>query len=570
MERNAVVYSTSLFPSCAAQATRLCSDAMRGLMMDFPLTIPALARRAQSLFPHKPVSGRRPDRSITRTSYAVVLERSRRLGAALTQLGVGRGERVATLAWASQEHLEAYLAIPSIGAVLHTLNLRLHHDDLTYIVNDAQDVAIVLDESLLPLFAQFRERTPSIRHVIVIRSTGAALPEGAIDYEAMLAAADPGAFREAVLDENDAAAMCYTSGTTGRPKGVLYSHRAIVLHSLSQGLTDSLAIGERDVLLPIVPMFHVNAWGLPFTGVMFGCGQVFPGPYLDGASVLDLIVRERVTLTAGVPTVWLSMLQELDRQPGEHDVSALRTIAIGGSAAPASLIAAYQQRHGLRIVHAWGMTEVTPLGTVCTLPPELDAAPFEEQIAYRARQGKPLPFIEVRAIADDREVPWDGQTMGELETRGPWVAGRYYNVPEPDTRFSPDGWFRTGDVVMIHPDGCIELTDRAKDLVKSGGEWISSVALENALMSHPAVAEAAVIAVPHPKWDERPLAAVVLRKDCEVTAEELCAYLAPQFAKWWLPDRIAFVSEIPRTSVGKFRKSALREQFKDAYQQSGA
>ncbi|MEQ1730209.1 MAG: long-chain fatty acid--CoA ligase, partial [Vicinamibacterales bacterium] len=534
-------------------------------------------------FGHRPVSGRRPDRSIARTTYAVVLERTRRLSAALAGLGVQPGDRVATLAWASQEHLEAYLAIPSIGAVLHTLNLRLHPDDLAYIVNDARDRVLIVDESLLPLFEKFRAQTPTIEHVIVIASAvagmdaeprrdvtadAAAPSPGFLDYDTVLASADVSSLVEPAIHENDAAALCYTSGTTGRPKGVLYSHRALVLHSFSQGIADSLGIGERDVLLPIVPMFHVNAWGLPFTGVLFGAGQVLPGPHLDGASVLDLIVRERVTLTAGVPTVWLGMLQELDKNPGGHDLSALRAIAIGGSAAPASMIRAYQERHHLRIVHAWGMTEVTPLGTVCNLPAALESAPFDEQVRYRARQGKPLPFVEVRAIADGVDVPWDGQTMGELEVRGPWVARQYYNVDGPDDRFSDDGWFRTGDVVLIHPDGCVELTDRAKDLVKSGGEWISSVALENALMAHPAVAEAAVVAVPHPKWDERPLAVVVVRAGAQVTADELRAFLAPSFATWWLPDRMEFASEIPRTSVGKFRKSVLRERYKDLYADS--
>jgi fatty-acyl-CoA synthase len=389
-----------------------------------------------------------------------------------------------------------------------------------------------------------------------------------VDYEQLLAASDPDGFAAWEGDEVHAAAMCYTSGTTGRPKGVLYSHRAIVLHSLAQGLRDSLALAEDDTVLPIVPMFHVNAWGLPFSCAMFGCNQVFAGPFLDPKSVLELLASESVTLTGGVPTVWLGVLQELDKTKGLYDLSQLRAIVCGGSAAPPSMIRAFKERHGLDFVHAWGMTEMSPLGTLGILPATLRNAPIEEQVRYRSKQGTPLPFVEIRARAEKGMVPWDGQTMGELEVRGPWVASQYYNVPGADERFTDDGWFKTGDIVTIEDCGCIELADRTKDLVKSGGEWISSVALETALMGHPAVAEAAVIAVPHPKWDERPLAVVVLKPEQTATPEELLTFLAPNFAKWWLPDAIEFASEIPRTSVGKFKKSALRDQFRDRYQAS--
>jgi fatty-acyl-CoA synthase len=538
---------------------------MRGLMMDYALSVPAILRRADAHFAHKRVASRRPDRSVVHHSYAQVVDRVKRLAVALADLGVGKGDRVATLAWASHQHLEAYLAIPSIGAVLHTLNLRLHPDDLSYIVNDAGDAVLLVDESLLPLYEKFRELV-KIRHVIVISSSGTATPW--LDYEQMLAAADPSRFREAELDELDAAAMCYTSGTTGRPKGVLYSHRAIVLHSFALGLRDALAIGEDDTILPIVPMFHVNAWGLPFAAPLLGANLVFPGPYLDAPSVLDLLVRERVTLTAGVPTVWLGLLQELDKSPGTHDLSALRAIAVGGSAAPLAMIRGFDERHGLNILHAWGMTEMTPLGTICTLPSAMRRAPTEDRLRYRATQGTPLPFVEIRARTDKGLAPWDGEAMGELEVRGPWVAAQYYNTVGPDARFTDDGWFRTGDIVTIAKEGCVELTDRAKDLVKSGGEWISSVALETALMGHPAVAEAAVVAVPHPKWDERPLAVVVLKAGQTSTADELRAFLEPNFARWWLPDEFEFAAEIPKTSVGKFKKSVLRERFKGRYDQS--
>jgi len=542
---------------------------MRGLMMDFPLVIPVIIRRAEALFQHKTIATRRPDRSIARTTYRDMLDRVRRLAVALRTLGVRPGDRVATLAWASQAHLEAYLAIPALGAVLHTLNLRLHHDDLAYIVNDAEDRVLIVDESLLPLYEQFCDQT-RIEHVIAIPSNdspaGAGFSRPMMNYNQLLASADPAEYREADLREDAAAAMCYTSGTTGRPKGVLYSHRAVMLHCVGQGLVDALGISERDTVLPIVPMFHVNAWGIPFSATLLGANQVFPGPYLDPKSVLELLVTERVTLTAGVPTVWLGVLHELDQNPGAHDLHALRCIAIGGSAAPVSLIRAYQERHGIGVLHAWGMTEMTPLGTLCHLPSSLDAAPADEQFRYRAMQGTPLPFVEIRAVTENGEAPWDGKTMGELEVRGPWVAAQYYHSSGPDSRFTADGWFKTGDIVTITPGGCIELADRAKDLVKSGGEWISSVALENALMGHPKVAEAAVIAVPHPKWDERPLAVVVLKPGQMATKAELLEFLAPQFAKWWMPDALEFVSEIPRTSAGKFKKSTLRDRYRDRYQ----
>ena len=532
-----------------------------GLIMDYPLTLPAILRRAELLYGKKEIVSRLPDKRFHRYTYTDFVRRAQRLAVALRKLGIKPGERVATLCWNHHQHLEAYFGVPALGAVLHTLNPRLHVDDLIYIINHAGDKAILLDRIFLPLFEKLRPKIKS-RHVIVVSEEGPK-PSGMLDYEALLAGVDESDFSYPNLDERQAAAICYTSGTTGRPKGVLYSHRAIVLHSFVSAMVDTLGLGESDVILPVVPMFHVNAWGLPFTATLIGAKQVFPGPHLDPISLLDAYQAERVTMTAGVPTIWLGLLQALDKNPGSYDLSSLRLLLVGGAAAPKAMIQGFAERHRLNVVHAWGMTETCPLGTVALLPADLRRAPAEVQYAYRAKQGPPAAFIEIRARGDLGLVPWDGKTMGELEVRGPWVASAYYNSPEGKDRFTKDGWFRTGDIVTIDERGWMAIQDRSKDLIKSGGEWISSVALENFLMGHPAVAEAAVIAVPHPKWQERPLAVVVLKKGQTASAEELMAHLEPHFAKWWLPDAVEFVEQIPRTAVGKFLKSALRERFRD-------
>ena len=535
---------------------------MDGLMMEYPLTLAPILRRAESLFGHKEVVTRLPDKSFHRYTYADVARRAKQLAIALQGLGLKRGDRVATLCWNQYEHLEAYFGIPLAGNVLHTINPRLHPSDLAYIVNNAEDRVLIIDDTLLPLLEKFRADV-RIEHIVVIEH-GAVAPAGTVGYEALLAGADANAFAYPQLDEREAAAMCYTSGTTGRPKGVVYSHRALVLHSLGQA-SGAVGVLESDVVLPVVPMFHVNAWGLPFTCTMIGATQVHPGPHLDAVSLLELFAGEHVTYTAGVPTIWLGLLRTLDERPKDYDLSRLRLLVVGGSAAPKSMIRGFEERHGLRVLHAWGMTETTPLGVVSSLMSDLEQTDAETRFGYRAKQGYPVPLVEIRVRNDaGHELPWDGKSMGELEVRGPWVARAYYKSPESADRFTADGWFRTGDVVTIDRRGYVEIQDRSKDLIKSGGEWISSVALENALMGHPAVAEAAVIAVPHARWQERPLAVVLFKPGQTATADELRAFLAPSFAKWWLPDSFEFVTEIPKSAAGKFRKTVLRERFATA------
>ena len=526
---------------------------MDGMMMDFQLTLPTLLRRAESYFGRAEIVTRLPDKSFHRYTYADMTRRSRALAVALEGLGLERGDRVATLCWNHHQHVEAYLGVPCGGFVLHTLNLRLHPDDLAYIATHAGDRAVIVDAMLLPLLEQFRDRTP-IEHVLVVEDS----------YEELLAGADPDAWRDPELDENEAAAMCYTSGTTGMPKGVLYSHRSTMLHTLGVAISAPLDfhLSQRDVILPVVPMFHANAWGYPYVATMLGAKQVYPGPHLDPESLLDAFEQERVTATAGVPTIWFGILQMLDAEPDRWDLSSLKAMLVGGSAAPRAMIAGFKERHGLTVVHGWGMTETSPVASLSDLFPDLADAGDDTRFDYIAKQGLPLPLVELRACdAERNEVPWDGVTMGELEIRGPWVASGYYDTPEQADRWTDDGWFRTGDIVSLDPRGYIQIQDRTKDVIKSGGEWISSVALENALMGHPAVAEAAVIGIPDPKWQERPLAVVVLREGTTATGEELHDFLEPHFAKWWLPERFEFVDAIPKTAVGKFRKTELREMF---------
>jgi acyl-CoA synthetase (AMP-forming)/AMP-acid ligase II len=534
---------------------------MKGLIRDYQLTLPAILKRAEDLYGMKEIVTRNPDKSFHRYTYADFVRRSKKLAVALGELGLEKSDRVVTLAWNTYQHLEAYFGVPSAGLVLHTLNPRLSHNDLAYIINHAEDRVLLIDETLVELLDGIKDEV-DLEHIFVFSADGSA-PEGLESYEDLLEGADEGEFQYPELDETDAAALCYTSGTTGRPKGALYSHRSVCLHSMALAAADGLGIRERDSVLPVVPMFHVNAWGVPFASTMVGAKQVMPGMHLDPESLLEDFEQERVTFTAGVPTVFLAVLQTLDKDPEAYDLSSIRSMAIGGSAAPESMIRAFDERYGLTVVHAWGMTETDPVATVCHLTGDLLEAPEDEQYKYRAKQGFPLPFIEIRGRGDDGLIPWDGEAMGELEVRGPWVASSYFNTEEGSDKFTEDGWFKTGDIVTIEPGGYVEIRDRDKDLVKSGGEWISSVDLENALMGHEAVAEAAVIAIPHEKWDERPLAIVVLKEGQEVTAEELLSHLEGDFAKWQLPDAVEFVDEIPRTATGKFLKMELREQFKD-------
>ena len=531
---------------------------MRGTMMNFPLTLPTILERAGKIFPRVEIVSRKPDNSIVRSCYRDFYRRARRLAAALRKLGLEPGDRVASMMWNHSSHLEAFFGVPSAGGILHTLNLRLHPQEIAVIAKHAGDRFLLVDDVLCTIYEKFREDV-TFERVIVVPYGCHTVPEGFLNYEELLAASRDD-FPYPAIDENDGAAMCFTSGTTGVSKGVIYSHRALVLHSFCCGLVDVFGLSEADTVLPVAPMFHANAWGIPFAAAMLGARLVLPGPHVDPKSILGLLEGERVTVACGVPTVWISVLDALEKNPARWKFASPIRILCGGTAPPVELIRRLD-RFGLHIKHLWGMTETTPVGTSGGLRARMHGWPDEKKYDVRSKQGWPAPFVEIRLMRPEGETPWDGVTSGEIEIRGPWVAANYYASPDQAHRWTSDGWFRTGDVATIDEESYVKIVDRAKDLVKSGGEWISSVDLENALMGHPAVKEACVVGIPHPKWQERPLAAVVLKDGARATSEELRAFLAGSFAKWQLPDAFVFLDAIPRTSVGKFKKMALREQF---------
>jgi fatty-acyl-CoA synthase len=536
---------------------------MLGLMQDRPLSLTHVFHRAEQYFGHKSIVTATADGE-TRTTIAQWAERVRRLATVLDTLEVSADGRVGTFCWNTGHHLELYLAAPCTGRVLHTLNIRLFPEQLVYIANHAEDEVVFVDRSLLPLFWPLVDELTTVRHVIVIDDgADAEVPSDprVHDYDELLAAATPFAGRFPVVDENSAAAMCYTSGTTGNPKGVVYSHRSTVLHSLITLIADGPALSERDVVMPVVPMFHANAWGLPYGCLLAGSDIVMPGPNMAPKAIVELLARHKVTVTGGVPTIWMGALPLL----AEHDLSAVRTILCGGSAVPKSLSEAYREAIGVPMLHAWGMTETSPIATTGVLRTHQDGLSDDEKGDQRARQGFAMPLVELRLVDPDsgEEQPWDDTATGEVQAAGPWIAKEYYRGEGGGTQFTDDGWLRTGDVASADRYGSMRLVDRTKDLIKSGGEWIGSVELENEIMAHPKVAEAAVIAIPHEKWVERPMACVVVKPGETVTAEEIIEFLTPRVAKWWLPDAVEFIDEVPKTSVGKFSKKTLREKFAD-------
>ncbi|MFL5320328.1 MAG: 3-(methylthio)propionyl-CoA ligase [Myxococcaceae bacterium] len=534
---------------------------MLGQMMNQPLLISMQIDFAARFHSSVEVITRTVEGPIVRASWAEIARRAKKLANALTRMGVKRGDRVATIAWNTQRHLELYFAVSGMGAVLHTINPRLPLDQLKYVVDHAEDVALFFDTTFLKL-AQYLASQKTALRTYVAMTDKAHLPEGlpgVRDYETLIAD-ESAEFAWPQLDENTASSLCYTSGTSGNPKGVLYSHRSTVLHSYASAMVDALALSAKDTTLPVVPMFHVNAWGVPYTAAMVGSKLVLPGPGLDGKSLLELIESENVTTLLGVPTVWMALLNHL-RSVGRK-LTTVKKITIGGSACPPSMIEAFEKEHGARVLHAWGMTETSPLGTANVMLPKHEGLPYEQQLAIKAKQGRPIFGVDLRLVNDNGAVvPNDGKTPGHLQIKGPWVASSYFKRDVDELH--QDGWFFTGDIATIDADGYMQITDRSKDVIKSGGEWVSSIDLENAAMSHPSVAQAAAIGLPHPKWQERPLLCVVKATGKELTREELLRHLETKIIKWWMPDAIEFVDALPMGATGKILKRELREKFKD-------
>lgn len=533
-------------------------------MMDTQLTLTSFLRRAERHFTHKTIISRTSETNIQTFTYGEYAKRTRKLADALTKLGMTKGTKVATFCWNHHRHLEAYFAVPCAGAVLHMVNIRLFPEHIIYVVNHAQDEIVLVDDSLLPLVEAVASHFKTVKAYVIcgdnVDLSKTTLPN-AYSYEELVAAAsDTFEFPED-LDENSAAGMCYTSATTGMPKGVVYTHRSIVLHSMSMWNADGVAVSERDTVLPVVPMFHASAWGLPFACVGAGATQVLPGPMFTPSLILDLFEQYKVTVSAGVPTIWLGVLQEQKQNP--RDLSSVRCLVCGGSASPLGLIRAFEEM-GIEYYTGFGMTETSPLVSLSVYTSQMADYSFDEKMEVRMTQGLTMPLVETRIVNENGDVPWDDETMGEIIVRGPWIAAEYYNDERTVEAFK-DGWLYTGDIAVFTPDGYIRITDRTKDLIKSGGEWISSIALENELMTHEKVFEAAVIAVPHEKWIERPLACVVAKPEFKdsITKEELLASLSEAFPKKWVPDDVVFLDEIPKTSVGKFLKAKLREELQD-------
>jgi fatty-acyl-CoA synthase len=535
---------------------------MQGTMMHYPLTLSHSLERAGKFFPKAEIVSRRPDHTIHRYTYADLYRRARALAQALQAAGLERGDRVATLMWNHHAHLEAYFGIPISGGVLHTLNLRLAPSEIAYIANHAQDRFLIVDDVLLPLYEKIKDLVHFDR-VFVVRWSGSAasdLASGLDDYEDFLNAAS-GNFYYPDLDENEAACMCYTSGTTGVPKGVVYTHRSVMLHSFLLTTVDNFGICNSDTVLPIVSMFHVNGWGLSYAATLTGAKQVLPGPHLKPESLLDLCEKETVTVAGAVPTVWHSILECLDQNPGRWNLPPMRVLV--GGAAPSLALVQRLRRHGWNLEQGWGLTESSPQATTSQLKAHMKGWSEEKKSEIKAQAGIPVPLVESRVMNVDGEVPWDGETMGEVQLRGPWVAASYYNLPEESDKWTADGWFRTSDVGTMNDEGYLRIVDRTKDLIKSGGEWISSLDLEKALLAHPEIREAAVIAVAHPKWQERPVAVIVADEGARLSPQALREFLSPKFAKWQLPDAFVFVEELPHTSTGKLQKAELRRRYRN-------